>query len=26
MKHTGKRIRTEELVKAPSRMWGGARR
>ncbi|MGO8805854.1 MAG: ATP-binding cassette domain-containing protein [Candidatus Bathyarchaeia archaeon] len=26
MKHTGKRIRTEELVKAPSAMWGGARR
>ena len=26
MKHTGKRIRTEELVKAPSPMWGGARR
>jgi ABC-2 type transport system ATP-binding protein len=26
MKHTGKRIRTEELVKAPSAAWGGARR
>jgi ABC-2 type transport system ATP-binding protein len=26
MKHTGKRIRSEELVKAPSAMWGGARR
>ena len=26
LKHTGKRIRTEELVKAPSAMWGGARR
>jgi ABC-2 type transport system ATP-binding protein len=26
MKHTGKRIRTEELVKAPSAVWGGARR
>jgi len=26
MKHTGKRIRTEELVKAPSAMFGGARR
>ncbi|HTY75714.1 MAG TPA: ATP-binding cassette domain-containing protein [Candidatus Nanoarchaeia archaeon] len=26
MKHTGKRIRTEELVKAPSRMFGGGRR
>ena len=26
MKHTGKRIRTEELVKAPSPAWGGARR
>ena len=26
MKHTGKRIRTEELVKSPSPMWGGARR
>ncbi|MGD0644723.1 MAG: ATP-binding cassette domain-containing protein [Candidatus Bathyarchaeia archaeon] len=26
MKHTGRRIRTEELVKAPSPMWGGARR
>ena len=26
MKHTGRRIRTEELVKAPSAMWGGARR
>ncbi len=26
MKHTGKRIRAEELVKAPSAMWGGARR
>jgi ABC-2 type transport system ATP-binding protein len=26
MKHTGKRIRTEELVKAPSAIWGGARR
>jgi len=25
MKHTGKRIRTEELVKAPSRMFGGRR-
>jgi ABC-2 type transport system ATP-binding protein len=26
MKHTGRRIRTEEVVKAPSAMWGGARR
>src|SRR5271169_4389699 len=26
MKHTGRRIRTEELVKAKSAMWGGARR
>ena len=26
LKHTGKRIRTEELVKAPSATWGGARR
>jgi ABC-2 type transport system ATP-binding protein len=26
LKHTGKRIRTEELVKAPSPTWGGARR
>ncbi len=26
MKHTGRRIRTEELVKARSAMWGGARR
>jgi ABC-2 type transport system ATP-binding protein len=26
MKHTGRRIRTEELVKAPSRMFGGGRR
>lgn len=26
MKHTGRRIRTEELVKAPSAAWGGARR
>ena len=26
MKHTGRRIRTEEPVKAPSAMWGGARR
>jgi ABC-2 type transport system ATP-binding protein len=26
MKHTGRRIRSEELVKAPSPMWGGARR
>ena len=26
MKHTGRRIRTEELVKAPSAMFGGARR
>ena len=26
LKHTGKRIRTEELVKAPSPMWGGGRR
>ncbi len=26
LKHTGKRIRTEELVKAPSAMWGGGRR
>jgi ABC-2 type transport system ATP-binding protein len=26
MKHTGRRIRTEELVKAPSAMLGGARR
>ncbi len=26
MRHTGKRIRTEELVKAPSAMFGGARR
>jgi len=26
LKHTGKRIRTEELVKAPSPVWGGARR
>ena len=26
MKHTGKRIRTEELVKAPSRMFGSGRR
>jgi ABC-2 type transport system ATP-binding protein len=26
MKHTGRRIRTEELVKARSTMWGGARR
>jgi ABC-2 type transport system ATP-binding protein len=26
LKHTGKRIRSEELVKAPSAMWGGARR
>ena len=25
MKHTGKRIRVEELVKAPSRMFGGRR-
>jgi ABC-2 type transport system ATP-binding protein len=25
MKHTGRRIRTEELVKAPSRMFGGRR-
>jgi ABC-2 type transport system ATP-binding protein len=25
MKHTGKRIRAEELVKAPSRMFGGRR-
>jgi len=25
LKHTGKRIRTEELVKAPSRMFGGRR-
>jgi ABC-2 type transport system ATP-binding protein len=25
MKHTGKRIRTEELIKAPSRMFGGRR-
>jgi len=26
MKHTGRRIRAEELVKAPSPTWGGARR
>jgi len=26
LKHTGKRIRTEELVKAPAATWGGARR
>jgi ABC-2 type transport system ATP-binding protein len=26
LKHTGRRIRAEELVKAPSAMWGGARR
>jgi ABC-2 type transport system ATP-binding protein len=26
IKHTGRRIRTEELVKAPSRMFGGRRR
>jgi ABC-2 type transport system ATP-binding protein len=26
LKHTGKRIRTEELVKAPSAMFGGRRR
>jgi len=26
LKHTGKRIRAEELVKAPSAIWGGARR
>ncbi len=26
MKHTGRRIRAEELVKAPSRMFGGGRR
>ncbi len=26
MKHTGRRIRTEELVKAPSRMFGAGRR
>ena len=26
LKHTGKRIRTEELVKAPSGMFGGVRR
>jgi ABC-2 type transport system ATP-binding protein len=26
MKHTGRRIRTEELVKSPSAAWGGARR
>ena len=25
LKHTGKRIRTEELVRAPSRMFGGRR-
>ncbi len=25
MKHTGRRIRTEELIKAPSRMFGGRR-
>ena len=26
MKHTGRRIRTEEFVKAPSSMWSGGRR
>ena len=26
MKHTGRRIRVEELVKAPSRMFGAGRR
>jgi hypothetical protein len=26
MRHTGRRIRTEDLVKAPSRMFGGGRR